>query len=255
MMDAEEGIEINDEIIGGGGWDISGSAGGGGGEPRRGDESMGVDEILRDLSSGKDGGGLNTTAMTADRTMDGEGVECADIGNIGVVSAGGDGSDPKAGAGRRWPNKKQLVGIVIASTAFLLFMVGLGAGIGTKNAQTAAAASYALRLDECLREEEEEKYTEANMEELIPTELPTTYVPTSYWPTQDVYDAETKSNDLGDYGMEFLRNSDDGSVRRELSTMNNAEDDNTGLVHKKATQRLGIASAKKQRERVSYNLD
>ena len=191
-----DGVEINDEILNSGGWELSSNA---------------------------------------------------SVKQIGVDD---DSSETSKGEGSK---KKWVAGILIAS-AFLVLVVGLGAGLSGKDNQNNLSASKALTLEDCLEQEE------AELEEnLIPTSWPTTYPPTTYEPTEGSGD----SNDGGEFypllgmgesdaDMEQMSRSNDEDNRRELRGMKNTDD--TGLVRKKVMQRLGTNTAAAKKQRVSNYL-
>ena len=129
-----------------------------------------------------------------------------------------DAAQGRVGGG--WSRKKKLtIGIVAATMAFVVFLIGIGAGLGTKDNEattTSSANSAHDMLEQCLKEEEE-------------------------WYAED----------------KEMEGWNDGPVRRELRTSSKKSDEYVwgGLVHKKMLQRetdtTTVAPKHKREERVS----
>lgn len=135
-----------------------------------------------------------------------------------------------AAAGGGWSRKKKLtIGIVAATMAFVVFLIGIGAGLGTKDneATTTSSANAAHdMLEQCLKEEEEWK--ELHEE----------------WHAKD----------------KEMEGWDEGPVRRELRTSSKKSEEYVwgGLVQKKTLQRATdsttVSPKHKREERVSLRL-
>mmetsp|Transcript_23023 Transcript_23023/g.41325 ORF Transcript_23023/g.41325 Transcript_23023/m.41325 type:complete len:259 (-) Transcript_23023:431-1207(-) len=222
---ANEGIEINDEVLNGGGLLFSSSF------------IQSDDSFL--MTPTEDEPEITQLPVAADDELP---VAADDGFEIARDDADTDFQE-QAGAVASNMKKKKCAIALIASAAFLAIVVGLGAGLGTNNGnKSVSAANNAATLEDCLKEEKAlEEQSMEGISGIGSTTYVPTYEPTAYQPTEAVGEEESAaatmvaaparySNDFTDMVMD-VQNSNDGLVRRELRGSSTVSSSAASKVH------------------------
>ena len=178
---ANEGIEINDEVLNRGGLLFSTSF------------IQSDDSFL--MTPTEDEPEIAQLPVAADDELP---VAADDGFEIARDDANTDFQEQAGGVASIMKKKKCAIAL-IALTAFLVIVVGLGAGLGTKNGnKSVSAANNAATLEECLKEEKalEEQSMEGISGISTTTDVPT-WMPTTYLPTEATGEEESATATMG----------------------------------------------------------